>query len=234
LNGVSTVVATFPGNFAWGFVVGLSMVNLGLSTLQSLGFAILVYSGSAQMVAMPLMAQSTAISFVCLAAFLGCIRFIIYSAAMAPNLNHLPLPLRLFVSAFSIDSAIGLYLARRANEQESKGSFAHRIAFLVGMNSLVWTAWMSGMVTGIFAAAALPASEKFSYLGIVALIGIVVVMVQNRAGWACVLASAVVSLLTLHWPHQLGLFMSIVVGMAIGFGLNRLPEVKDTNTRRTT
>jgi predicted branched-subunit amino acid permease len=218
-DGVNTVLVTVPGNFAWGFVVGLGMINLGLSVFESAAFNVLVYSGSAQMVAMPLMAAKASLSLVFLASFMACIRFVLYSAAMAPVLHHLPLKQRLFVSAFSIDAAIGLFLVRREQSTRGVQSFPHRISFLMGMNALIWSAWTSGVFAGIFAAGLLPSSSKFSYLGIVALFGIAIGMMRSRASVACAIASAVVAVLASSWPFQLGLLTAILVGIATGFAV---------------
>ncbi len=222
--GVQTVIATIPGNFAWGFVVGLGMINLGLSVFQSSAFNVLVYSGSAQMVAMPLMAAGVSLSLVFFATFMACIRFVLYSAAMAPALHHLPLSTRLFVSAFSIDAAIGLFLTRRAQSIKGERIFAHRITYLLGMNLLIWSAWSSGVFAGIFAAGALPTSAKFSYLGIVALLGITVAMMRSKAAIACAVASTVVATLAQEWPYKLGLLCAIVVGIAVGYSLETKPK----------
>jgi predicted branched-subunit amino acid permease len=221
-QGVNTVVVTIPGNFAWGFVVGLGMINLGLSLMQSSAFNLLVYSGSAQMVAMPLMAAQASLTLVFFASFMACIRFVLYSASMAPLLHHLPLKHRLFVMAFSIDAAIGLFLARRDENLRGERSFPHRISFLMGMNTLIWSAWTVGVFAGIFAAGLLPSSPKFSYLGVVALFGIAVGMIRTRAAGACAIASAVVATLASEWPYKLGLLAAILIGIAAGFArLNR-------------
>jgi predicted branched-subunit amino acid permease len=227
IQGAKTVMVTIPGNFAWGFVVGLGMINLGLSVFQSAVFNVMVYSGSAQMVAMPLMATQTALSLLFLASFMACIRFILYSAAMAPALHHLPVKQRLFVSAFSIDAAIGLFLARRAQSLSGQKSFANRISFLMGMNTVIWCAWTSGVFVGIFAAELLPASPKFLYLGIVALFGIALGMIRTQAAVACAAASAVVAVLANHWPYQLGLLTAILIGVATGFAV----IVREQNSR---
>jgi predicted branched-subunit amino acid permease len=216
------MLATIPGNFAWGFVVGLGMINLGLSIVQALGFAMLVYSGSAQMVALPLMGAGASLTLIFVACFLACIRFILYSAALAPSLHHLPIAQRLFIGAISIDGAIGMFFARRDKKGPGTPPFVHRISYLMGMNTLVWSAWISGMITGILAAGALPASPKFTYLGVVALLGITVALMQSRASVACAAAAAVVALLTQHWPYQLGLLAAIAVGIGVGFTTSRL------------
>jgi predicted branched-subunit amino acid permease len=217
LAGVQVMLATIPGNFAWGLVVGLGMINAGLSMSQSLGFALLVYSGSAQMVAVPLMSAGAALGLTLLAAALACIRFVIYSAAIAPALHRAPLRTRLFVGTVSIDGAIGMFLLRCSKTGPGKPPFTHRISYLLGMDAPVWAAWTTGMLVGIFAAGLLPASPKFTYLGIVAMMGILVPMVRDRASLSCAVVSATVSLFTFHWPYQLGLLTAILAGIATGF-----------------
>ena len=211
------MLATVPGNFAWGFVVGLGMVNAGLSLFQSLSFAVMVYSGSAQMVAIPLLSGDAALGLIGLAVFLACIRFMIYSAALSTSLIHLPITVRLFVGAFSIDGAIGLFLQRRGAAGPGRVPFTHRVSYLMGMNTIVWFAWTLGMIIGIFAAGMLPPSEKFTYLGIVAMLGIAVPMIRDRSALCCALVAGFVALLTAHWPYQLGLLAAIVAGIATGF-----------------
>ncbi len=211
------MLATIPGNFAWGLVVGLGMLNAGLSMGQSLAFALMVYSGSAQMVALPLMTAGAAVGLIVLAAALACIRFVIYSAAIAPALHHVPTRWRLFVGAMSIDGAIGMFLLRRSRTGPGQPPFTHRVSYLIGLNAPVWSAWTSGLVVGILAAGMLPASPKFTYLGIVAMMGILVPMVRGRSAVICAIVSAAVSLFTFHWPYQLGLLTAIVAGIGAGF-----------------
>jgi predicted branched-subunit amino acid permease len=215
--GMEVMLATIPGNFAWGFVVGLGMINGGLSTLQSLGFAVLVYSGTAQMVALPLMTAGAAKALILLAAGLACIRFVIYAAAIAPKLHHIPIAKRMFVAAFSIDGAIGMFLLRCSLTGPGKPAFTHRVSYLLGMDAPVYASWTLGLIVGIFAAGAMPASPKFTYLGIVAMMGILVPMVRDRATLLCGVVSAVVSLFTFHWPYQLGLLTAIFAGIGAGF-----------------
>jgi predicted branched-subunit amino acid permease len=176
-----------------------------------------VYSGTAQMVALPLMTAGAAKTLIVLAVGLACIRFVIYAFALAPKLHHIPLRKRLFVGAFSIDGAIGMFLMRCSETGPGKPAFTHRVSYLLGMDAPVYTSWTIGLIVGILAAGLMPASPKFTYLGIVAMMGILVPMVRDRATVLCALVSAAVSLFTLHWPYQLGLLAAIFAGIAAGF-----------------
>ena len=53
-EGVKTGLPTLFGIAAWGMVVGIAMVKTGLTVLQASGMTLLVFAGSAQLAALPL------------------------------------------------------------------------------------------------------------------------------------------------------------------------------------
>jgi predicted branched-subunit amino acid permease len=211
--GIRAMNSANSGAVAWGVIAGLTMMNSGLSLTQSLVMAVVVYSGTAQMVAMPLIVAGASHLVVFIAVFLAGVRFIIYSAAMSNNLRRLK-PWQAMASSYqTIDGAAAVFLQRRADR---KDRFVHRVSFLNGMNMAVWSFWMGGLAIGIFGAAWLPASPKFGYLGILAMFAMVVPMLKGRPAWACAVAAGLVSLMASPLPYRLGLLVAILAGIAAG------------------
>jgi hypothetical protein len=68
-----------------------ALVKGGLSTSQALGMLVLVYSGTAQLAALPLMAAGAALGAVWVTALLANLRFVVYSAVVATEFRGLPL-----------------------------------------------------------------------------------------------------------------------------------------------
>jgi predicted branched-subunit amino acid permease len=189
------------------------MINAGLSVPQALVFALVVYSGTAQMVALPLIMANASIGIIAIAGFLAGVRFLIYSAAMAGNLRRLPI-LRSWRAAYlTVDAAAGVFLQRRDDRADR---FTHRTTFLEAMNWTMWCFWMTGLVVGIIGAGWLPSSPKFSYLGVLAMFIMVIPMLKSRPFWLCAGAAAIVALLTFHWPYKLGLLAAIAAGISVG------------------
>jgi predicted branched-subunit amino acid permease len=212
-QGVRAMLPGLPGAFVWGVVAGLAMINAGLSALQASVMAVVVYSGTAQMVALPLIMSGAAHSIIFVAVFLGGVRFLIYSAAMAHNVRRLRGWQRFHSAYLTIDAAAAMYLQRRANRHKP---FAHRMTYLAGMNVTVWALWMLGLGLGIVGAAWLPSSTKFAYLGVLAMMVMLLPMLKTRPALVCTLVAGVVSLMAAQWPYKLGILAGVVAGVIAG------------------
>ena len=88
-DGLRISAATLPGIFAWGLVSGLAMVKAGLTMSQAFGMALLVFAGSAQLAALPLIVAHTPVLVIFGTALVVNLRFVIFSAAISPHFTHL-------------------------------------------------------------------------------------------------------------------------------------------------
>ena len=89
-DGFKTGLPTLFGIAAWGLVVGIAMVKSGLSVPQALGMTLLVFAGSAQLASLPLIAAQAPIWVIFATALVVNLRFVIFSALLAPHFSHLP------------------------------------------------------------------------------------------------------------------------------------------------
>jgi predicted branched-subunit amino acid permease len=56
LIGAKDCIPMLPGMVAWGLTMGVSMVNTGMSITESVAMTLLVFAGSSQLAAIPLIA----------------------------------------------------------------------------------------------------------------------------------------------------------------------------------
>jgi predicted branched-subunit amino acid permease len=68
LDGARLIGGTVFGTFCWGAAIGMALVKGGLSSMQALGMVMLVFSGTAQVAALPLIAQGAALPAIWLTA----------------------------------------------------------------------------------------------------------------------------------------------------------------------
>ena len=73
---------TIPGLIAWGIVTGMAMIQSGLTLWQGLLMTFIVYAGSAQLAALPLLAAGAPVSMIFFTAIMINLRFIIFSAVI--------------------------------------------------------------------------------------------------------------------------------------------------------
>src|SRR5690606_28729388 len=147
--------AVLPSTFgtgSWGLVTGIAMIQSGLTLPQALGMSLLVYSGTTQLAALPLMAAGASQAAIALTAILTGLRFIVYSASISRDLGRLPLARRLMLGFMMTDAGLALYQMRRAARAP-----AQRVTLYAGYNLPVMVAWQAGSIAGILLAASLPA-----------------------------------------------------------------------------
>jgi hypothetical protein len=84
-----------PGIAAWGLMTGVAMVKSGLSITESSLMALLVFAGSSQLSAMPLLIAGAPAWVILATGFCVNLRFVVFSLHLRPYLIHLPLWRRL-------------------------------------------------------------------------------------------------------------------------------------------
>lgn len=214
--GLRAVVASLPGMAAWGLATGIAMVKVGLELVPALWMTFAVYSGTSQLAVLPLLAAGVAVATLLLTALVANLRFVVYSATLAPHLRRLPLAHRLAIGFVTIDGPLAALMLRRR-----QGRLVQRVAFLWGANVATWLTWTAASVAGIVLADRLPYGPELGYLGVLALFGIALPLLAGRPAWAAALASAGVALATLDWPQRLGTVAAVLAGVAAALWVGR-------------
>ncbi|HEX8605985.1 MAG TPA: AzlC family ABC transporter permease [Pseudoduganella sp.] len=209
-DGFRTGLPTLFGIAAWGLVVGVAMIKSGLTVPQALGMTLLVFAGSAQLAALPLIAANAPIWVIFVTALVINLRFVIFSVLLAPHFAALPWHKRLGLGFVSGDISVALYLQRYPDPTPAPG----KVSFLKGLLYPNCAAWQIGSITGIFLGNAVPTEWGLGFAGTLAIVCILVPMVSGRPALCGVLVAAAVSVLAAGLPYKLGLLAAVVVGMA--------------------
>jgi predicted branched-subunit amino acid permease len=198
------------GIAAWGLVVGVAMVKTGLSVPQSLAMTLLVFAGSAQLAALPLIAAQAPIWIIFVSALVVNLRFVIFSALLAPHFKHLPWHKKFFLGYVTGDLSVALFLQRYPGYEPELG----KLSYLKGLLYSNWLAWQAGSIAGIFLGSAVPSAWGLGFAATLAIICIMLPMVQNRAALCGVLVAAAVAVAGAGLPYKLGLLAAVILGMA--------------------
>src|SRR5690606_1919352 len=190
-DGMFAVAPLLPGTASWGLVTGIALVKAGLTTGQALGMAALVFSGTAQLVTIPLIVAGASLPVVMITVFLTNLRFIVYSATLARDLGRLPLPLRLGLGYLTSDTALAAYRLRHREGEPQ----VQRIALFAGCCLPVYLTWQLGSLAGIGIAHLLPAAAGLGYLGTLAIVAMTAALVRSPASLAAAAIATAVALL---------------------------------------
>lgn len=212
-QGASWVGGTVIGTFCWGIATGLAMVKGGLSTWQAIAMVVVVFSGTAQLAALPLIAQGAALPAIWLTALLANLRFLIYSALVANEFRGQALRHRLMLGWLTTDTGLATYLAGQARAGVAEEPV--RAARFAGANLLIYAGWSSGSLVGVLLAGLIPDSPQIAFVGVLAIVALLGPMLTARVPVMVALAAGAVSLAGTGWSGRLGMFAAIAAGIAV-------------------
>ena len=209
--------AVSPGLIAlsvWGLVTGVAMVNGGLTQSAAVTMSLLVYAGSAQLTALPLIMAGAPLWLIFVAGFVVNLRFVIFGAALHPYFRSLPWPKRLLLGFLTVDIAFVVFMPRYADARV-KGTREQRWYYL-GMILPSWAIWQITSITGIALGAQVPPSWSLGFAATLALTAMVLPHVRARPMLLSVIAAGAVAWITQPLPLRLGLLAAVVAGIGAG------------------
>lgn len=208
---------TFPllvGALPFGLIYGALGIASGLSPAATAAMSLVVFAGSAQFIAVSLIAAQTPAVVIALTTFVVNARHILYSATLAPQLKGLStrwlVPLGFWLTDESFVVAVKGF--------EERNQLEERKWYLLGSELAMYTNWFAATGLGILAGQAIddPGSWGLDFALVVTFIGMLVPMVKGRPELLAVLVSGVTAVLGYGLPHRAGLLLAAVLGVLSG------------------
>ena len=200
------------GVAAWGLVTGVAMVKTGLSVPLALLMSALVFSGSAQLAALPLITGGAPMWVVWLTALCVNLRFVILSAQWRPYFAHLPQRQRAFTMYFAADLNYVLFMQRFPEPAPAP----EQLPYFWGGALTTWGAWQLMSVIGILFAQQIPTEWGIGFAGVLALLGVVCSMLTDRASWVAAGVAGAAAVAAYALPLKLNIVVAIAAAVAMG------------------
>jgi predicted branched-subunit amino acid permease len=199
---------------AWALVTGVATVRMGLNLGPALAMSAFVYAGSAQLAALPLIAAGAPVWVILLTASIVNLRFVIFSAGLYPYFKHLNLARRLVLGYLTSDFGYLLVSHRWGGRAHEAADRTEQIWFFLGLSIASWLAWQSMSALGILIADRVPASWGMEFVGVLALITLVVPTLTDAPAIVGVLVASVVAVLAHGLPLKLSVLAAVLTGVA--------------------
>ena len=225
-RGVVDALPLILGGIPFGVVFGTLALNAGLDTWQTLAMSGLVFAGSAQFVAIGMLTAGASLGFIVGATLIVNLRHLIYAASMLPHVRHLPQQWRLPLGFLLIDEVFASTYPRYLNQPECRDNHWHYL----GVGWAFYLSWSCATLVGIFFGQAIPgiADWGLDFAMSATFIGMVIPYLVSRPMVFAVLCSGLMAVLTYDWPHKLGLVLSSLAGMALGYWLDSRSSAEET------
>lgn len=219
LEGLTAVRPALIATFTWGLVSGVAMVKSGLTESAAILMTLLVYAGSAQLTSLPLIATGAPLWLIFAAGCIVNLRFVIFSAALAPYFQGLRWYKRLAYGFFTTDMSFVLFMPRYGDAKQ-RGTAEQRWFFL-GTIAPGWVAWQTSSVLGIVLGTMVPTSWSLEFAAVLALMAITIPLANSRPMLVSMIFTGVAAWLSQGLPLRLGLLVSVVVGIVSGIWAER-------------
>jgi predicted branched-subunit amino acid permease len=212
------------GIAAWGLMTGVAMVKSGMSIVEALAMTFLVYAGSSQLAAIPLIVASAPAWVILATGFCVNLRFVVFSLHLRPYLMHLPRWRRMVHGYLTADLSYALFTRRFPKPGITEAERHEQEAYLAGNYFVTWSSWMFPGVAGIALANFIPASWGLGFAGVLCLVGILCSLANTRLRLLSAGVAAAAAVAAYALPLKLNIFAAIAAAVLASFWLEkRLP-----------
>jgi len=210
--GSRAVAPALLGMVPFGFVAGVAAIGAGLTPLQGMALSVLSFSGIAQLVTSQLIAVDSPVAVTVAAASVVSLRFLMYSAALAPHLAHLDRRWRALLAYVMTDQSFALAVQHYA----APGDARHRHWHFLGSAVTLFVTWQAAVLVGIVAGAQVPTTWSLDFAVVLTFIALLVPAVRTRADLGAAVVASAVALFTAGLPYRLALVVASIAGIAVG------------------
>jgi len=201
----------------FGVICGASAASGGMSFAQAWALSWMVFAGSAQIVATQLMASSAPAWVIVLTGWVVNLRFMMYSAALAPHFRQRSRFARWVAAYLLTDQAFAATLGRIADGREQRET----TWFYLGLALTTWLFWQAASIAGILLGSFIPASWSMDFVVALTFIALLTPLLGNRLMRIAAAVGGAVALAP-QLPFKLNLIAAALVGAAAALLLEKL------------
>lgn len=203
------------GIAAWGLMTGVAMVKSGLSVLEAVLMTLIVFAGSAQLAAVPMLVAGAPVWVIVAAAFCVNLRFVVFSAHLRPYMMHLPLWQRLVSGYVMVDLTYVFFTRRFPVPGKTPEERLSQQAYMMGNCAINYAAWMGASLVGIALSNAIPTAWGLGFAGILALVGVLASMANSGLRVVSVGVSGAAAVAAWALPLKLNIVVAIASAVAV-------------------
>lgn len=214
LAGCRAIVPLVIGSVPFGIIFGTLAANSELSFVGAMAMSLFVFAGSAQFIAIGLLATGTLFPLIIFTTFVVNLRHLLYSVSVVPYLNQVSQTWKLPLGFLLTDEVFAVTIDRY--NQKDPSPYKHW--YHLGASLLMYLNWQLCTLIGLTIGNRIHEAEKWGldFAMAVTFIGMIIPYLKNRPMVATVVVAGIVSLLTHSLPHQIGLIIAALAGIATG------------------
>jgi 4-azaleucine resistance transporter AzlC len=191
-------------------VAGIAAISAGMDSIQAISASLLIFAGASQLVAYGLMQQGAPVAIIVLAALTVNLRFLLYSAALAPHMRPLTLLKRAINAYLMTDQAYAF--AQRRYAEHATQRYPHH--YYLGTALPLFVTWQLSTIAGVLLGSGIPDSWGLDFAVPLCFIALLVPTVKDRPSLLAAITGGGIAVLAGGLPWKLSIVIGAICGIA--------------------
>jgi len=218
--GMLAVAPMLPGVAPFGIIAGLTAVDTGLSATQAIAMSLTIFAGASQLATLQLIGEGALPVIILLTALTINLRLAMYSASLAPHLQHLGRRWHLPLAYFLVDQNYAVAIQRYQAGDPAWNAWGHW--YYLGAGVALWMTWQASTAVGVFAAAGVPRGWSLDFAIPLVFMVLLVPSLRSRAHIVAAAVGGFVAVAAAGIPLKLGIVTGALSGIVAGVVFQRL------------
>jgi 4-azaleucine resistance transporter AzlC len=217
LAGARDILPLVVGAVPFGLIFGTLAQGRGLSFGATLGMSAFVFAGSSQFIALGLLSAGSSLPLIVLTTVVVNLRHLLYAASLLPYVQGASHRWKVAIGFLLTDETFAVAIGR----YRQPGPSAPKHWYYLGAGLAMYLNWIVCTGLGLTLGQLIPnaAAWGLDFAMVATFIGMVVPYATTRPMVGAIAMAALVAVLAHGLPHQLGLMVAAIAGVATGFGL---------------
>jgi 4-azaleucine resistance transporter AzlC len=208
LAGAWDAVPTLPANVPFGFVAGAAAVQAGFSDLQAVALSAFVFGGASQLAAIDLLDAGAPLAIVVLTAVVVNLRYVMYSAAIAPYFREFGSKARLFASQFLVDTTFAIAVTEYERDESTD-----RLSYYLGESATIYVGYVAGTAAGVAVGDAVPEGLQLDFAVPLLFLALLVPSITDEATSVAAAVGGFVAVAAAGLPMNVGIVVAALSGV---------------------
>jgi predicted branched-subunit amino acid permease len=214
-TGIADIAPGCVGLAAWGLMTGVAMVKSGMGLFEVLLMSVIVFAGSSQLAALPLIASGAPIWVIVATAFCVNLRFIVFSIHLRPYVLHQSFWRRMFSGYLMADLSYVLLVKRFPHPPKDAAETDALEAYWIGNGGTGWMSWTGSSLIGVALGNSVPLAWGLGFAGVLALVGVTASLVSTRLRVVSAAVAGGAAIVAFALPLKLNIVVAIVAAVLI-------------------
>ena len=213
-SGVRDIFPLIVGAVPFGLIFGTLSVSSGLSVGATLAMSAFVFAGSAQFIAVGMVAANAGWLLIVLTTFVVNLRHLLYAVGLLPYIKSLSQGWKFPLAFWLTDESFAVAIRRYESEEIS----LHKHWYYLGAALFMYLNWLFCTFLGIAIGRLIPNATDWGldFAMSVTFIGMIIPYITTRPMGLAVAVASIISLIASPLPHKLGLIAAAMAGITTG------------------